>query len=587
MIFIGKQEKGSKALTTRPTRILLVSNDANHGVLMDHLLSQIKNSTYIIERAESLKEGIRLISRNSCDVVLLNYFWDSFKIGGRFLRKAKSINSTLPVIVFSAENETIVEQQIINLGAADYLTLNELNTRTLGRSIHFAQQRKNIEQRLEHLANYDFLTQLPNRMLFQDRLQQFMRMAEREYSQFALILVNLNNLKQVNDHSGYEVGDALLKAFAQRLNRTIRRNDTIARIGDDEFGLLFNRVNNQALAQQLVYKILQEIREPVIIDGQRLTLQCSIGIAIYTSNGTDMDTLKRQADIALHHAKLDEPNSYCFYSPTLQGQGYSQEDINHDFISALANNQIGLYFNPRIDTQTERISAIEVNPYWDHPQRGLLEYESFNWRQLDPTMSSRFIEWLLSTSLEYFKQLSVTPATKLIFNIDFKDLLFPSFSLMVSSKLKRYDINGHQIEFDISNMHNDHHSYSMLSLCITDLQRLGISFGMNGFGSDNLPLLQLDAIPLSVLKLDKRFIAGLQSDKHSLRSLIGAFVDFAHKLDKKIAIEGKHYEIPINTIRSLGIDYYKSIFSVELDAIGQMQSLLESNANTESLIQRQ
>lgn len=572
----GKQTQGSKALTTKPIRILLVSNNANDGVLIRHLLSQVQTTAYVVQRAQSLKQGVALVGRNGCDIVLLNYYWDHFKIGGRFVKKAKSVNSALPIIVFSANTEPLVEKQIIGIGASDYLTLNELNARILDRTIRFALQRKTIQQRLEYLANYDFLTQLPNRMLFQDRLRQFIRAAERERHQFALMLVDLNNFKKVNDSYGHEVGDALLKAFAQRLKRATRRNDTVARVGGDEFILLFAKVISQELSQQLVYKILQEIREPVEINGHKLSMQCSIGIAIYPSAGRDVETLQRHADIAMYNAKLEKGSSYCFYTSRLDMQSATQEDLNLDFVSALANNQIGLYFNPRIECATDRICAIEVNPYWEHPQKGLLEYESFDWRHLDPTMSSRFIEWLLATSLEYFKQLSVTPDMKLIFNIDFKDLLFPSFSQMVSSKLKRYSIKGYQIEFDVSHIHSDHQSQSMLSLCVTDLERLGIGFGMNNFGSDNLPLLTLDTLPIDILKLDRRFVDDLA--RRGDVKLAKAFVDFAHSLGKKIVVEGKHNELPISTIKDLGFDYYKSIFSVELDSLAQMQTMLEMPA---------
>jgi|GEM_PF-3418020 len=575
-MLIGEQTHNSKALTTKPIRILLVSNNANDSVLISQLLSQVKSTTYVLNRAESLKQGITAVARNSCDMVLLNYYWDHFKIGGRFVKKAKSVNSALPIIVFSAETEPLVEQQIIGIGASDYLTLNELNARTLDRTIRFALQRKSIEQRLENLANYDFLTQLPNRMLFQDRLRQFIHAAERERHQFALMVVDLNDFKKINDSYGHEVGDELLKVFSQRLKRAIRRNDTVARVGGDEFMLLFAKVVSQELTQQLVYKILQELQKPAEINGHILPMPCSIGIAIYPGAGTDIETLQRNADIAMYNAKLEKGSTYCFYNSTLDMQSNSQEELNLNFVSALANNQIGLYFNPRIECATDRICAIEVNPYWEHPHKGLLEYENFNWRQLDPAMSSRFIEWLLVTSLEYFKELSVMSDTKLIFNIDFKDLLFPSFSQMTSSKLKRYGIKGNQIEFDISHMQDAHHSRSMLSLCVTDLERLGVRFGMNNFGSNNLPLLTLDTIPIDVLKLDSRFVEDLTGDADS--QLVKAFIDFAHSLGKKIVIEGKHNELPIETIKALGFDYYKSIFSVELESLAQMQKMLEKPA---------
>lgn len=573
-MLVGKRSKNTTALATKPIRILLISNNTGDGVLIRHLLSQIKRTHYLLIRAESLKQGMAAIARHDCDIVLLNYYWDHFKIGGRFVKKAKSINSALPIIVYSGETEYLVEQQIIGIGAADYFTLNELNTRSLDRSLRFALQRQSKEKHWEDLSNYDYLTKLPNRILLQDRLRQTLHSAEREHQQFALMQIDINHFKSINENYGCDVGDELLKVFAHRLKRATRRNDTVARVGDDEFMLLFPKVISQELTLQVVYKILKEVEKPAKINGHILSMPCSIGIAIYPSAGVDSETLLHNVDIATLNAKRKTGNTYCFYSPTLDTQDPSQEDLNHDFVSALANNQIGLYFNPRIECATDRICAIEVNPYWEHPQKGLLEYESFDWRHLDPAMSSRFIEWLLVTSLEYFKQLSVVPETKLIFNIDFQDLLFPGFSQMVSSKLKRYEIKGYQIEFDISHMHDTRHSRSMLSLCVTDLERLGVRFGMNNFGINNLPLLSLDTIPIDILKLDKRFADNITQQRDG--ELVKAFVEFAHQLNMEIVIEGKHNELPVETIRELGFDYYKSIFSVEMESLAQMQTLLET-----------
>lgn len=569
----GNHKQDSTALTTKAIRVLLVSNHSDDSLIIGHLLAQIKGVHYVLRRAESLKQGIQLIGRNTCDVVLLNYFWDSFKIGGRFVKKAKSVNAQIPLIVYSTKPEALVEQQIITLGASDYLIISELNARILDRALRFAAQRKVIEQRLECLANYDFLTQLPNRMLYQNRLRQLINIAERECQQFALMLVDINNFKRVNDDFGHEVGDSLLKAFAARLKRAMRRNDMVARVGGDEFTLLFSKVMSKALAEQLVFKVLQEVKTPLEVNGDKHPTQCSIGIAMYPLAGGDMEQLQRHADIAMYHAKQETGNSYCFYHSTLDKPAATQDDLNRDFVNALAANQIGLYFNPRIDCSTDRIVGIEVNPYWEHPEKGMLEYDSFDWRHLDTDMSSRFIEWLLATGLEYFKQLSVLPETKLIFNIDFNDLLFPSFSQMVSSKLKGYAIGGDQIEFDLANIPTEHQSRSMLTLNVTDLERLGVSFGLNDFGSDNLPLLCLEEIPISILKLDRRFIHDL---KESNGELARAFVQFAHSLGKKIVIEGKHNELPVETIRSLGFDYFKSIFSVELASLAQFQTMIET-----------
>ena len=570
------QNSKAKDLAVKPVTVLIISSQESDALVIKQLLST-SFTHYAVRRADDLKQALRIIANGQCDVVLLSYFWQNLRIGGKFIKKAKSFRSSVPIIVFTPSLEVKIERQIVSAGAADYICLSETNSKQLDRTLRYALQRKTIVHQLSNLAYYDHLTKLPNRSLFQDRLSHAIRVAERDRQQFAVMLVDINGFKNINDNYGHPVGDKLLQAFAERLKKAVRKSDTVARVGGDEFILLFNRVGNVKLVEQLALKLLKEVKPEVDIDGETFDLHCSVGVAIYPQSGTDAKTLLKHADIAMYHAKKQSGNSYEFYSPEMElEKNFNESNITTEFLNALANNQIGLYFNPRFSCKNDQIVAIEVNPYWNHPQQGLQEYEQFDWQRLTPEVSSRFVEWLIATSFEYFKQLNLKNDIKLVFNIGFEDLLRSSFSQMVSSKLKRYGIDGRRIEFDLSNVRPGEFPNGLLELSVADLTRLGVSFGMNDFGVDNLSLMILDVLPISLFKLDKRLIDHL-FEAGSQLTLIRALVDMAHKLDVDIAVEGHHHHLPVNTIKETGFDYYKSIFSVDLNSLESMQSMINEN----------
>lgn len=254
-----------------------------------------------------------------------------------------------------------------------------------------------------------------------------------------------------------------------------------------------------------------------------------------------------------------------------QGGG-EYNSLQQQFIKALATNRIGLYFNPRIDCVSDDIVGIEVNPYWSHPEKGLLEYEEFVWNGLDNDIASRFTEWLLATSFEYFNKLHIAKSTKLIFNIEFQGLSSAGFPQIVEQHIDAYDLRWEQIEFDLSKVQSCKHT-NVLESCMRRLSDKGISFGINHFGTDEQSLSYLKKLPISVLKLNKEFVDEIhESDYDTL--MAKALVDFVHSLGKSIVIEGLHSQLPLNNIKALGFDYYKSVFSVDALSLVKLQDVI-------------
>ncbi|MGH1487232.1 MAG: diguanylate cyclase domain-containing protein [Cellvibrionaceae bacterium] len=564
----------SSSKPAKTVRVLLINDDKQMSSFISSLLSKNYDRPYRQLRARTLDKSINAIAKNACDIVIMNYYWGKTRIGEKVLKWVKSKKPQLPVIVITKDFEESIDSVAIKLGATDYLAISDLTSQSLDRAVRYALARKHSYDHINYLIHHDHLTSLPNRVLFQNRLRHAIRIAEREEDQFALLLIDLNNFKEINDIYGHDAGDIFLKEFSQRLNNTLDKKGFTARVGDDEFAVILKGLGRLVEIQQLVDKMIQGVSERIDAKGHFLAVHCSIGIAIYPNTGVEANQLLRNADLAMLRAKKETVSSYQFYSLDMEQSSNEYSGLQQQFIKALATNQIGLYFNPRVDCLTDHIVGIEVNPYWSHPEKGLLEYEEFVWNGLDNDIASRFTEWLLATSFEYFKKLKISSTTKLIFNIEFQGLSSAGFPQIVEKHLDAYQMSGDQVEFDLGKVALSKHT-NILESCMRRLQSKGVSFGVNHFGTDEHSLSYLKTLPVNILKLNKEYVDEIQeSDYDTL--MAKALVDFAHSLGKSIVIEGLHSDLPLNNIKALGFDYYKSVFSVDALSLVKLQDVMES-----------
>lgn len=554
-------------------RVLVINDDRQTARHIASLLSGLERKPYRLLKAKGINQAITGISKNACDLVLLNYYWGKTAVGEKILRWAKSKKPQIPIVVFTQRYEAHVDNTVIKLGAVDYLVLDTVEAPVLERSLRYALERKIDFSYINYLTHHDHLTSLPNRVLFKQRLRHALRVAEREQDQFALLLVDINNFKEINNIYGLDFGDQLLKYFALKLNEAIGDQGNVSRIGGDEFAIILNNIGRIERVQLVAQNIIDTLGDKADIDGELVVNYCSIGIALYPTTGVDDDKLQRNASLAVASAKQKKVSSYQFYSSDSESIETTHDILQEQFIKALANNEIGLYFNPRIDCVTDSIVGIEVNPYWSHPEKGLLEYEQFVWNGLNNDIASRFTEWLLATSFEYFKKLKVATVSKLIFNIEFKGLSSSGFPDIVEKHLNRYDLSGEKLEFDLMKVSRTDHN-NVLEHCMRRLQDLGVTFGVNHFGTEDQSLSYIKTLPISVFKLSADFIHEIENDDYDTL-MAKALVDFSHSLGKQIVIEGLHSELPLNNIKALGFDYYKSLFSVDALSLVKLQDVME------------
>ncbi len=538
------------------------------------LLSKSHARNYQLLRAKSINQAINAIAKGACDVVLMNYYWGRERIGERLLRWAKIKKPQIPMIVITKTLDPEIDRVVIKMGATDYLTANNLNPNALDHALRYAIERRSNFDHINYLIHHDHLTNLPNRVLFRQRLKHSIRLSDRESDQFVLMIIDINNFKEVNNLYGHDVGDEFLKAFAENLIKISGRKSNVSRIAGDEFAIILRDIGKIERVQILAEKLISEACSKIKINDNIIIAHISIGMAIYPNTGSNENQLQRNASLAMKQAKQEVISSYQFYSDDTEKLDTAYNSLQQQFINALATNEIGLYFNPRIDCGTEQIVGIEVNPYWSHPEKGLLEYEQFIWNGLDKDVAGRFTEWLLATSFEYFKKLKVSSSTKLIFNVEFQGLSSVGFPEIVEKHLATYSISGNQLEFDLSKVNSSQHN-NLLEGCMRRLQSQGVTFGVNHFGSEEQSLSYIKTLPISIFKLNKEFVEEISHDDYDTL-MSKALVDLAHSLGKQVVIEGLHSQLPINNIKMLGFDYYKSVFSVDALSLVKLQDVIDS-----------
>ena len=307
-------------MNNSPVRILLVEDNPGDARLISIHLEESRRQEFALQHVESISDGINCLNNQSFHVVLLDLSLPD-AIGLEAVKRMCGAMPHLPIIVLTGLEDDTLAIEAVQIGAQDYLVKNQVNGQILVRAMRYAIERKKMEERLHHLAMHDSLTNLPNRVLFKDRLSQALERSQRNRNGknskwgTAVLLLDLDNFKSVNDTLGHLQGDKLLQILADRLQKCIRESDTVARMGGDEFTLIFENLSGQEDARILAGKILDAFVQPFPLSGEEWTISASIGISLYPTDGNDYSSLLKAADIAMYAAKR-QGNCYCLFSET-------------------------------------------------------------------------------------------------------------------------------------------------------------------------------------------------------------------------------------------------------------------------------
>jgi diguanylate cyclase (GGDEF)-like protein len=408
-------------------------------------------------------------------------------------------------------------------------------------------EEKRKEERIVHAAHHDALTGLPNRILFATQLEQALKRL-RSGEQLAVLYIDIDHLKRVNDTLGHPIGDELLKEIAGRLLNCIKDTDTAARLSGDEFAVIQSSIDPRSEAAALAVQIQEAIRTPVTIQGHDIVVDASVGIAIAADHGAKLDDLLKAADIALYEAKNSGRGTYRFYDIDMNERMWTRRKLENDLRGALAKGEFELFYQPIVNLSEGKISAMEALLRWHHPERGMVSPAEFIPVAEEMGIINQVGEWVLRTACTE----AATWPSEINVSVNVSPLQLTNKNLVniVVSAIASARIPASRLDIEITESVFFEKTYANVST-LRQLHDIGVRFVMDDFGTGYSSLGYLMSFPFSKIKIDRSFIAGL-ADKKESRAIVRAVSDLARNLSMEVTAEGVETDQQLEQVKLLG-----------------------------------
>ncbi len=471
-----------------------------------------------------------------------------------------------------------------------WMTINVVHDREDPGRIHYVAifaditERKQAEQHIHHMAHHDALTGLPNRLALEARLEQSLAEADRNRRSVALMFIDLDRFKIINDTLGHHVGDLLLIEVAQRLRHTVRFSDTVARLGGDEFVVVLPALEDPAVATTVAGSILAALGAPYLIEDKVLHSTPSIGVSIYPQDGGDVATVMKYADTAMYHAKESGRNGFQFFSPQLNHAAMERLEVERQLREALAMEQFVLHYQPRLDREG-RITGIEALIRWNRPDQGLQLPGSFIPIAAESDLIVRIGDWVLATvASQLRKWLDVgIPVPAVAINLSARQLRLPGFPQQIADLMRENAVPAGLLELEVTEsmaMENPERASAVLK----ELRHMGISLAIDDFGTGYSSLSYIKQLPFNRLKIDRSFIAGIALNPGDF-AIVRGTIALAHSLGLKVVAEGTETAEQFALLKSADCDEFQGFhFSAPLPA-DELEAFLDIHSPSASAAQ--
>jgi diguanylate cyclase (GGDEF)-like protein len=443
-----------------------------------------------------------------------------------------------------------------------------------------AEEINETRTRLQHMAYYDSLTSLPNRRLFAEQLELLLDLSQRSGHKLALLFLNLDNFKRINDSLGYAAGDQVLQEVGRRLTESVRGSDRVAhqvdderqvdvsRLGSDEFTVVLNQIDSVDSAGSVAKRLLASLQRPMTVDGHELVVNPSIGVAIGPRDGRDVESLLRSASIAMHHAKNSVRESFLFYSEHMDATGVGRLKLEEELRKAVEKKELALHFQPQVNTLTGAVAGAEALLRWEHPEHGMIPPHQFIRLAEEIGVMGELGDWVLVEACRQLKEFDGLGLELPKVAINVSALQFtPSFCTRVSEILEEYGLPASRLELGLSEailVDQDRDTVQ----CLQEFKTLGVWLSVDNFGTGYAPLGYLSRCPLDELRIDCSFVADCDTNENSA-SLVLAIIAMARSLGLGIVAEGVETEDQYRFLIKNGVDVIQGyLFGAPVPASG-------------------
>jgi diguanylate cyclase (GGDEF)-like protein/PAS domain S-box-containing protein len=412
---------------------------------------------------------------------------------------------------------------------------------------------QHAQARAQHLADHDPLTGLPNRRLLEDRLTQAVTLGQRNRQQTAVMFVDLDRFKTINDSLGHAVGDALLKEVATRLVAQLREGDTICRIGGDEFVVVLPEIKRSADVAQVAQKVIEQLSQPVTIEERELMVTPSIGIAVFPDDGRDAESLIRNADAAMYHAKEAGRANYQFFTEQMNLAASRRLALEGDLRRALGRDELRMHYQRIVDARTGAVAGHEALVRWQHPERGLVLPGEFIQLAEETGLILRIGEWVLREACRWATFIGAERGLQIAVNLSPRQFNDPRLPDMVANALRETGLPPALLELEITESTAMRETDATLGV-LRRLKQLGVSIAIDDFGTGYSSLAYLKRFPVDKVKIDRAFVADALEDREQ-GAIVSAIVALAHALGIRVIAEGVETEAQRAFLAHCGCDF--------------------------------
>lgn len=560
-----KNTKEQALAAGKQLRVLHIEDDMLDMRYINTVLK--RNPVYHIDytHVPTIKEALDVLGKQEYDLVFL----DLSLPDGYGLSLVKVLNSVVPdkpIIILSGNEDTELMLQAVESGAQEYLAKDQLNSSAVLRAIRYAIDRKRMEAHLTHLSNHDPLTGLANRTLCKDRLEQALARARRQNTVVALLFIDLDHFKSINDTFGHETGDTVLKQAAVRLRSCVREDDTVARLGGDEFIVILESLHSDEVVSYIAEKIIEALSKVFVAGEYEVHITASVGISVHQGvENVDADQLMKYSDIAMYEAKAEGRNDFKYFTDAMRNASKRRIFLEKGLKDALQNREFVLAYQPQID-QTghadSRLIGGEALLRWRHPQLELLTPNFFLPVLLETNHIFAVNEWILRAACMQWRRWldegRVPQNASVSINLDARQFDQKNLIELVEKALAGSGLKGGQLDLEITEnllMKNTDKNIQTLN----DLKKLGVTLSLDDFGTGFCSLAYLKYLPVDRLKIDRTFIKNILTDS-SDRAIAASIITLARQLNIEVLAEGVESREQVELLVECGCHLFQGYY---------------------------
>nr|WP_315249180.1 EAL domain-containing protein [uncultured Duganella sp.] len=558
-------------------QVLVVDDDRSTRSTLRHTLQR---DGFRVEEATDGQQALAMLARFQPDVILMDAMMpvlDGFTACARMQQLPNGAD--IPVLMITALQDNSSVERAFAAGASDYIP-KPIHYAVLSQRVRRIIEANRAEKRIRHLAYNDVLTNLPNRTLFFELLAKSIERAAGAGQQVAVLFMDLDRFKYVNDNLGHAIGDRLLQGVAQRVRQTVRADDAVARLGGDEFTVVLNELDNPAAAATAAHNIVRALSAPFPIDGHDIFVTASVGIAMFPHDGSDVATLVKHADSAMYRAKRTN-TGFQFYESSMEHSISEHVRLESDLRRAMEQqHQLEVFYQPQACLISGRIVGMEALVRWRHPTRGMIGPADFIPLAEETGIINQLGDWVLRTACEQLQTFlrAGLPRMRVAVNLSVRQLLQKDFAASVEAVLADTGLPPQLLELEITESTLMENAQDTLA-ALHRLRGLGVRLSIDDFGTGYSSLSYLKRFPVDIIKIDRSFVQDLPRDADDA-AIVSAIIALAHSLRLEVVAEGVETEEQLAFLAGRKCDMMQGYHLSPAVPAGQLEELVRRTSKS-------